>query len=115
MQPKFKQGDKVRNKDYGDYGTIISIEGNAAIIDYGYDDGYFTTDFDDLELVERPAPIDPTTAFLTELQNLLRKYNAEIYGDYIDECVGIVIGNKDIRYSNMSLTPDNIFDYEKSN
>lgn len=65
---------------------------------------------------------DAKTAFLTELTELLRKYNANIEPTGY-EIEGLYIGinnNKDGVYYKMDeyspiheLTPDNIFDYEK--
>lgn len=38
------------------------------------------------------------TQFLTELKELLAKYDAEICADYIDECVVLYVGDDDISY-----------------
>lgn len=114
---KFKQGDRVQNKDTGDYGIIISTDGDTAIVNYGWDEGHLSIGFKDLVLNEPPTSIDPTTAFLTELQALMRKYDVKEIGlnsiSDIWSCYYITIGDKKIKYETESLTPDNIFDYEK--
>lgn len=58
---------------------------------------------------------DPKTAFLEELQSLLRKYNAKITQD--NGCFDIAINGKWVHTieggDNYALTPDNIFNCEK--
>lgn len=68
---------------------------------------------------------DPKTAFLTELKELLIKYNVEIdaYGDnYGDFGIGFNFADDSIWYTNdwsertnfqFPITPSNIFDYDK--
>ncbi len=53
------------------------------------------------------------TQFLTELKELLAKYDAEICADYIDECVVIYLEDEEISYSDTSVNADNVFDYDK--
>lgn len=57
----------------------------------------------------KPYKFDHKIAFLMELQNLLRKYDAEIQGDGLE----MWVGNTNITYKHNRLTLDNIFDYEK--
>lgn len=131
MQPKFKQGDKVRYIGETDQYIEVELTNRSDRIleivadrNDGYQEVKFeeTTVFDDedLELVERP---DPTTAFLTELQNLLRRYDARIFASEtfdmsykkLGNVVGFYIGD-DIEVfptTFNTITPDNIFDYEK--
>lgn len=51
--------------------------------------------------------------FLTELKELLAKYDAEICADYIDECVVIYVGDEEISYSDTCVNAHNVFDYDK--
>lgn len=64
---------------------------------------------------EKTAISDPATAFLTELQELMRKYDAEIgyrsIGD-IWSCYLITVGGKKLKYEMESITPDDVFDFE---
>ncbi len=53
------------------------------------------------------------TQFLTELKELLAKYDAEICADYIDECVVIYLEDEEISYPNTGVNADNVFDYDK--
>lgn len=58
---------------------------------------------------------DPTTAFLTELQNLLRKWNARITVFPLQDSdyeLLVNVGDTELTFKT-DLTPDNIFDYEK--
>lgn len=54
------------------------------------------------------------TQFLTELKELLAKYDAEICADYIDECVVIYLEDEEISYPNTGVNADNVFDYDKN-
>ncbi len=56
---------------------------------------------------------DKKTQFLTELKELLAKYDAEICADYIDECVVIYLEDEEISYPNTGVNADNVFDYDK--
>lgn len=78
---EFKIGDKVRIKNHPlvnpDYvGRICEVASvsEGACVTFKNCDSYWHTEV--LELVE---PLDPKTAFLTELQELLRRYDARIY------------------------------------
>lgn len=56
---------------------------------------------------------DEKTLFLTELKELLAKYDAEICANYIDECVVIYVEDEEISYSDTSVNADNVFDYDR--
>ena len=124
----FKVGDKVRHLGYNLCGIITDILGEgfvkAKAIDY---EVFSIWDINNLELCDRK------TAFLRELQALLRKYDAKIaYDTRCDKfeiyfCDGYKIvdrifcplkypefiedGIDDIGYLN--LTADNIMDFDK--
>lgn len=51
--------------------------------------------------------------FLTELKELLAKYDAEMCANYIDEHVVIYVGDEEISYSDTSINANNVFDYDK--
>lgn len=55
---------------------------------------------------------DEKIQFLTELKELLAKYDAEICANYIDECVVIYVGDEEISYSDTSVNANNVFDYD---
>lgn len=58
---------------------------------------------------------DEKTLFLTELKELLAKYNAVIY-DGDGTCVYIEVDGESLRYSTDELTAissENVFDYDK--
>lgn len=57
---------------------------------------------------------DEKTQFLTELKELLAKYDAEICANYIDECVVFYVGDEEISYPDTSVNADNVFDYDKN-
>lgn len=120
MQPKFKQGDLVRLNHHNEphIGVVMKTDGRLLSIDVFLSHRIST--IRDYECVE---PISPTTAFLTELQNLLRKYDARIFATEnldishkkLGDIVGFYIGD-DIEVfptTFSTITPDNIFDYEK--
>lgn len=56
---------------------------------------------------------DEKTLFLTELKELLAKYDATICADYIDEHVMIYVGDEEISYPDTSVNADNVFDYNR--
>lgn len=56
---------------------------------------------------------DEKTLFLTELKELLAKYDAEICANYIDERVAIYVGDEEISYPDTSVNADNVFDYNR--
>lgn len=53
------------------------------------------------------------TQFLTELKELLAKYDAEICVNYIDKCAVIYVGDEEISYSDTSVNANSVFDYDK--
>lgn len=87
---EFKQGDKVATaKCYdisingcsttipiGEEGEIEDIDGDELYVYFSGYSVYLTIPVSDVELIQ---PLDRKTAFLTELQALLRKYDARIY------------------------------------
>lgn len=110
-------------------GNYVRIKGGRSIvrIDKACDGRYAVhgkreffaiyTDGDGLE------QLDAKTAFLTELKELLEKYDARIFGgnDELrhDDFITILVGDDAMRYSSEELEyyaivkPDNIMDYEK--
>lgn len=56
---------------------------------------------------------DEKTLFLTELKELLAKYDAGICANYIDDCIEIWIGDKIISYFEVSIYFDNVFDFDE--
>lgn len=56
---------------------------------------------------------DEKTLFLTELKELLAKYDAEICANYIGECVVIYVGDEELSYPAIGVNADNVFDYNK--
>ena len=63
--------------------------------------------------------IDPKTAFLTELKELLEKYDASIYaGGYDADGIGLNIGSDNVYYTTNYnfgdyITASNIMDFDK--
>lgn len=116
MQPKFKQGDNVRVKDPNIYNGAFRDSHVAEIVRRA---GYYSMIKANGKEYFVPncclEPISPTTGFLTELQTLLRKYEAIICGSP-DRNMFILVGENDkIELSDCYLSQSNIFDYEKSN
>ena len=125
MEKKFKVGDKVRDIDDGYIGIVIKVLNDGC--DIRFEDG------DELFLLNKWLEkiddcTDPKTAFLTELKELMEKYDAKIdipLLDYDtlgfpDVNVEITLGEAEsqinICYPCMkekSITPSNIFDYDK--
>lgn len=124
MESKFRKGDKVFIPKVNTYATVIdnediSIVWNEPSLHLRSDDG-----FDFFCLESNCTHPDPTTAFLTELQHLLRKWNARIDAWHTDKTklsidIGDVENTTSLEYINRgsgaftSITPDNIFDYDK--
>ena len=132
MESKFKVGDRVRyakeDGPWSEWQIHKGAEGVAKnvirdLVDVQFD----STDCiyaDELELVE---PYDPTTAFLTRLQSLLREFDAEIRFVEDDYSPAIIfMGHKDektrfgefvdgvVLYSNHGcISADSIMDYDK--
>lgn len=128
MESKFKIGDKVRfNSEWGSYrfedsltkGEVVEI---SDITDCGsiyvkkYIEAWVTND--EIELVEQ----DTKTAFLTELKELMERYNAMItvmrptQGNPIlaleSEDFKLFYTTQPCTYT--SITPSNIFDYDRT-
>ena len=111
----FKKGDRVRLKgDDAFIGTIVDVGLYSADIIWDCDPNeIYLQAFDCIEHIDR------RTAFLTELQALLRKYDARIYDE--DEYKVIIdLGihsNKGERIECMGtdgeVTADNIMDFDK--
>lgn len=129
---EIKIGDRVRFKKFcinhdeeirvaeGDYGTVVFVDKIGIGVDLDVPQ-YVSVKATDVEL----ADCDPKTAFLTELQALMKRYNATIDVDG-DECalrLTIDIDGHAIEYTaydyftgkekQTALTPDNIFNYDK--
>lgn len=131
MEKKFKKGDKVRvtiskwerhfdcGNDIGaltndDIGIVIGQSYDADFIEVSFFNGFVCLDFteDELELIE---PYDPKTAFLSELKELLEKYNAKIDVrlDYSASEIAVVMIGNEIVADGRPITADNIMDYDK--
>lgn len=86
-QNEFKQGDKVATKKcydisiygcsttipIGEEGEIEDIYGDELYVYFSGYSVYLTIPVSDVELIQ---PLDRKTAFLTELRELMRRYNA---------------------------------------
>ena len=133
---EIKVGDRVRFKKFcinyddevrvaeGDYGEVVSVDKDRICVDLDEPQS-ISVWVTDVELAE---PIDPKTAFLTELSELLRKYDAKIDAgcmgyDSDNPYINIALGdnadiewtdsdfyNKDFRFP---LTADNVLNYDK--
>ena len=116
-----KSGDYVRLKVNGKVCKVVIAKDNCEMI--AIDEGCVVASTTFIKDVER---IDPKTAFLTELSELLRKYDAGInasWDEYYDDgCPKIDIdvifnGNVEgICFENMlgkTLTADNVLNYDK--
>lgn len=119
---EFKQGDKVTLADVTTAVGIIRYMGKeTCVVDFGMGDS--TVGYKDI------VPLDRRTAFLTELQELLRKYDAEICYREGDCELHINLGSGNtfdriscpFEYSDydindvgrLSLTAENIMDFNK--
>lgn len=56
---------------------------------------------------------DKKTQFLTELKELLAKYDATICADCIDERIVVYVEDEEIYYPDTYVIADNVFDYDK--
>lgn len=67
-------------------------------------------------LMEEVEPVDPKTAFLSELKELLEKYGAELGDSGMYEVEGMEVtfdnGNR-VRYKHCTINALNVMDYEK--
>lgn len=139
---KFNVGDRVRvkNPDWerhfdcgNDIGALTNedigvVKGEASywngLIEVSFLDGFVCLDFseDELELV---ASSDPKTAFLTELKELLEKYDVEIIAHIGEDnttnkdkpLIYIQIRGEVLNYERgcdyCDITANNIMDYDK--
>lgn len=133
MEKRFNVGDKVRMKrtvcfDYitfekscvGEVSADEDNKGFCRIRMKNAESGEMTEHFICACNLE---PIDGKTAFLSDLADVLRKHNAEIFGGSFDGYGGYLqvrLGNEspfdvgeDNRYGGVVLTADNIMDYNK--
>ena len=131
MESKFKVGDRVLCTDNGKYENITLVDtsqigkyGYVTLVDTSqvgeYGSNWYEVLFDDgeeaylkeeyLELTD----VDEKTAFLTELKELMERYQAE-FGDYEGYRVHFKIGDEYVGWdtSEGDVTPSNIFDYDK--
>lgn len=122
MEKKFKVGDRVMCTDNGVLGVITSIDIDPMGVCDGYtvlfDDGEETWICADMVVHSDEPPYDPKTAFLSELKELLEKYNASIYVTFnqSDEIytTTIAIGEDSVKYNYTDgIDCDNIMDYDK--
>lgn len=112
MENKFKVGDRVRI-----IGDSTKTEHTIKKITEGY--YWLETDaFIGGIWLEKIEPTDPKTAFLSELKELLEKYDAGIYVDFnqSDEIytTTIAVGEDSVKYNYTDgIDCDNIMDYDK--
>ena len=131
----FKVGDKVATtKPYdiaingntttipiGEEGVIEDISNDDLYVYFSEYHIYLTLPIWDVELI---APLDRKTAFLRELQALLRKYDARIYDGEL-YAIHIEIGYHNVKSeqidylffnkedSDSEINADNIMDFDK--
>ncbi|MBD5367269.1 MAG: hypothetical protein HDR82_09800 [Bacteroides sp.] len=113
-EKEIKVGDRVRFKKFcinyddevrvaeGDYGEVVSVDKNRICVDLDEPQS-ISVWVTDVELAE---PIDSKTAFLTELSELLRKYDAE-FSDYENYEVIFNLGDK----VSISIDTSNLFNW----
>lgn len=109
MEKKFKVGDFVRRILSGEIVKIEVIKEDWI----AYREARMMTGACPIEEVE---PVDPKTAFLSELKGLLEKYGAELgdSGMYEIEGMEVTFDNGDrIRYPHCTINALNMMDYEK--
>lgn len=133
MEKKFRKGDRVRYigdddlylekeiiaKGGSTYEVVDAYNCGTPMVLIKYEDT-LPLDEEDVELVSRPSE-DKKTAFLTELKELLERYDAYVTdGKDISGKNLIHFGfcNEDITYAAdenglLVITPSNIFDYDK--
>lgn len=115
-QKKFKVGNRVRSKFYGIVGTVIDVDKDGYIINPDH--------LDEMWIAEDDAErYDPKAAFLSELKELLAKYDASIigggyegYGDYLQVQLRMDepfdVGESEYG-DRCILTADNVMNYDK--
>lgn len=123
MKPKFRKGDRVRfigdcvdqGVSYDEFTVTEDSDDKRTDVErYVYEELRISND--ELELVES---FDKKTAFLTELKELMEKYQVSSIGDWEDE--DATWEPKEIRFNDGSkiqffsscITPSNIFNYDK--
>lgn len=109
MEKHFKVGDFVRRILSGEIVKIEVIKEDWI----AFREARLMTGACPMEEVE---PVDPKTAFLSELKGLLEKYGAELgdSGMYEIEGMEVTFDNGDrIRYKHCTINALNIMDYEK--
>lgn len=120
MEKQFNAGDRVRLKSNGSIVEVVIAKDGWI----GYDENRKIAGSCPMEEVE---PVDPKTAFLSELKGLLEKYDAKIsaysvgYDGELD--LTFDVGNCEVLYSEdnpifkghsvHTITADNIMDYDK--
>lgn len=91
MDKKFKAGDRVRLKKSGTIASVvIAKDGWIA-----YDENRRIGGACPMEDVE---PIDPKTAFLSELKELMSKYHAHFEVDFATQATYLIIGKERYPY-----------------
>ena len=132
-EKEIKVGDRVRFKKFcinyddevrvaeGDYGEVVSVDKDRICVDLDEPQS-ISVWVTDVELAE---PIDPKTAFLNELSELLRKYDAKIrwsigltYEDRTRSSANIEVHTPNFDHyfsgeTGVTLTADNVFNYDK--
>lgn len=133
MEKKFEIGDRVRivadelpghklTLEKGYTGVIVGVAHNRYVrVEFdGHVMGDAFVDGKDLELAE---PYDPKTAFLSELKELLEKYNVNLIAHKTDmpisayfvgeEMPFVNIGKEVNRGCGVVVTADTIMNYDK--
>lgn len=113
----FKVGDRVQVRPDYTIGEIIEISGDPTNLRYcvKFDTGICASYYkNEIKLVD-DKPYDRRTAFLTELQALLRKYDARIE-PYFSVCadipsIDLYFGNDCVESWDRPVTADNIMDF----
>ncbi len=109
MEKHFKVGDFVRRILSGGIVKIEVIKEDWI----AYREARIMTGACPMEEVE---PVDPKTAFLSELKELLEKYGAELGDSGMYEVEGMEVtfdnGNR-VRYKHCTINALNVMDYEK--
>ena len=109
-------GDRVRSKFYNIVGTVIDVDADGYIINPDHLEEMWIGE-DDAEAYDRKAD------FLTRLSELMREFDAQIYGGQDEQSwedfITIAIGDDEVTYRNgsadkyASIKPDKIMDYDK--
>ena len=127
MEKKFEIGDRVMCTDNGALGVITSIDIDPMGVCDGYtvlfDDGEETWICADMVVHSDEPPYDPKTAFLSELKELLEKYNVNLIAHKTDMPISAYFVGEEMPFANVGkevnrgcgvvVTADNIMDYDK--